>query len=77
MEASFLEIYNEQVRDLLGQPGKDKTHEIKSGTGDIVVTNLSSVTVTQPRQVLLINMKLKSGEIRGYMFIHILNVIRS
>ena len=56
MEASFLEIYNEQVRDLLGQPGKDKTHEIKSGTGDIVVTNLTSVTVTQPRQVLLINM---------------------
>ena len=62
MEASFLEIYNEQVRDLLGQPGKDKTHEIKSGTGDIVVTNLTSVTVTQPRQVLLVNMKLESGK---------------
>ena len=77
MEASFLEIYNEQVRDLLGQPGKDKTHEIKSGSGDIVVTNLTSVTVTQPRQVLLIYMKLKSGKTLGSMFIYLVSVIRS
>lgn len=60
MEASFLEIYNETIRDLLGNPGKDEKYEIKSASGEIVVTNLTIVTVTQPRQVTWV----KSTQIR-------------
>lgn len=38
IEASFLEIYNEQIRDLLG-PGNG-SHEIRVVNNEIVVTNL-------------------------------------
>ena len=38
IEASFLEIYNEQIRDLLGN-GK-ATHDIKMVNNEITVTNL-------------------------------------
>ncbi|XP_038047913.1 carboxy-terminal kinesin 2-like isoform X2 [Patiria miniata] len=52
MEASFLEIYNETVRDLLG--AGDKKCEIKmadaKGT-DVEVTNSTTVTVTSEGQV--------------------------
>lgn len=51
MEASFLEIYNETIRDLLGNPGKEEKHEIKTASGEVVITNLTIVPVTQPRQV--------------------------
>ena len=47
MEASFLEIYNETIRDLLGNPGKEEKYEIKTASGDVVVTNLTIVPVTK------------------------------
>ena len=38
IEASFLEIYNEQIRDLLGPA--NGTHEIRIVNNEVVVTNL-------------------------------------
>ena len=38
IEASFLEIYNEQIRDLLGPSGL--VHEIRIINNEVVVTNL-------------------------------------
>ena len=38
IEASFLEIYNEQIRDLLGPSGQ--THEIRVINNEVTVTNL-------------------------------------
>ena len=38
IEASFLEIYNEQIRDLLGPSGQ--VHEIRVINGEVTVTNL-------------------------------------
>ncbi|KAK3103476.1 hypothetical protein FSP39_019513 [Pinctada imbricata] len=50
-EASFLEIYNETVRDLLGN-GKDNIkHELKTAGQEVVVTNLTMVKVTMEREV--------------------------
>ena len=57
LEASFLEIYNETIRDLLGTNSNTK-HEIKQVTtnngkqaNDVLVTNLRTVAVTSPDQV--------------------------
>ncbi|XP_046864741.1 carboxy-terminal kinesin 2-like [Xenia sp. Carnegie-2017] len=56
IQASFLEIYNETIRDLLGNP--DSKHEIKQVTtnngkqvNDVFVTNLKAVAVTSSDQV--------------------------
>lgn len=38
IEASFLEIYNEQIRDLLGSSGGN--HEIRVVNNETIVTNL-------------------------------------
>ena len=38
IDASFLEIYNEQIRDLLGPSGL--VHEIRIINNEVVVTNL-------------------------------------
>lgn len=51
MEASFLEIYNESIKDLLGMPSKDAKYEIKTASGEVVVSNLTVVNVTHPQQV--------------------------
>ena len=40
IEASFLEIYNEQIRDLLGPGGN---HEIRVVNNETIVTNLKVV----------------------------------
>ena len=58
MEASFVEIYNDTLKDLLGQPGKEIKHDIKIASGNVVVTNLTTITVTQPRQVLVVDLLL-------------------
>ena len=56
-EASFLEIYNENIRDLLGPSGQkdDVKHEIKMVSAkkgaDVSVTNLTSIEVTNYDQV--------------------------
>ncbi|XP_046864752.1 carboxy-terminal kinesin 2-like, partial [Xenia sp. Carnegie-2017] len=56
IQASFLEIYTETIRDLLGNP--DSKHEIKQVTtnngkqvNDVFVTNLKAVAVTSSDQV--------------------------
>ena len=58
MESSFLEIYNETIRDLLATADPNVKHEIKqivTNTGkqasDVYVTNLKTVTVKSPNQV--------------------------
>ena len=57
MEASFLEIYNETIRDLLSTDANIK-HEIKQvainngkQANDVVVTNLKTVAVQSSDQV--------------------------
>ncbi|KAF0976621.1 hypothetical protein FDP41_004520 [Naegleria fowleri] len=51
--ASFLEIYNETIRDLLDSTNKDNLkYEIKHGKdGSTTVTGLKYVTVNRPQQV--------------------------
>ncbi|KAI9004673.1 P-loop containing nucleoside triphosphate hydrolase protein [Gaertneriomyces semiglobifer] len=53
MEAQFLEIYNESIRDLLGKGSEDKKHDIKHhpATGKTSVTDVNTVNVTTPREV--------------------------
>jgi kinesin family protein C1 len=60
LEASFLEIYNETLRDLLGEGHDDQKHDIKlagPSSNEVVVTNLTMVNVTTQKQVhsLLMN----------------------
>ena len=42
IEASFLEIYNETIRDLLGN-GAAASHEIRMQNNEVVVTNLKVI----------------------------------
>jgi len=58
MEASFLEIYNETIKDLLGSGDVNVKHEIKlvnpNNTGsacEVMVTNVKTVIVTSETQV--------------------------
>ena len=59
MEASFLEIYNESLRDLLGSGDASLKHDIKlvnggsgaSGACEVMVTNVKTVVVTSEDQV--------------------------
>lgn len=58
MEASFLEIYNETIKDLLGSGDVNVKHEIKlvnpNNTGsacEVMVTNVKTVNVTSETQV--------------------------
>lgn len=58
IEASFLEIYNETIKDLLGSGDANTKHEIKlvnpSSTGgacEVTVTNVKTVNVTSETQV--------------------------
>jgi kinesin family protein C1 len=50
-EGSFLEIYNETIRDLLGNQEGAK-HEIKIANNDVTVTNLTTVQITSEDQVI-------------------------
>lgn len=59
MEASFLEIYNENIRDLLGSDDTLK-YEIKmvnngktNSDSEVTVTNLKVVPVDNEKQVYL------------------------
>jgi len=49
IEASFLEIYNEQIRDLLGKGGE--TYDLRLVNNEVTVTNLKVEEVTNDRQV--------------------------
>lgn len=58
MKASFLEIYNETIRDLLGSGDPKIKHEIKltssngqGSTNDVIVTNIKTEIVTTQEQV--------------------------
>ena len=51
---SFLEIYNEVIRDLLGSGKDDGKHDIRlvaAGSSEIYVTDLTNVTVSNKEQV--------------------------
>ncbi|OIR58820.1 MAG: kinesin-like protein [Amphiamblys sp. WSBS2006] len=45
IEASFLEIYNESIRDLLSNSNTEEKHEIKHAGGNTAVTNLTTAAV--------------------------------
>nr|XP_006822195.1 PREDICTED: kinesin-like protein klpA-like [Saccoglossus kowalevskii] len=54
MEACFLEIYNETIRDLLGPANSKEKHEIKlsgSKSSEVEVTNLTVVSLSNERQI--------------------------
>ena len=56
MSASFLEIYNETIRDLLSSSASSSSssHEIKidpDRPGQVYVTNLTPLPVTSEKQV--------------------------
>lgn len=51
---SFLEIYNEVIRDLLGSGKDDAKHEIRlvsAGSSEVYVTDLTTVSVNNKEQV--------------------------
>ncbi|XP_052248823.1 carboxy-terminal kinesin 2-like [Dreissena polymorpha] len=51
-EASFLEIYNESIRDLLGNHSGDVKHDIKVTNGsEVMVTNLTTQAITSEAQI--------------------------
>ena len=57
MSASFLEIYNETLRDLLSSSTSTLSHDIKMDperAGQIYVTNLTPVQVTSEKQVSIL-----------------------
>ncbi|UYV80295.1 KIFC1 [Cordylochernes scorpioides] len=54
LDASFLEIYNETIRDLLASPNSQAKCDIKMVQGrkdEVYVTNLTHVTITSQDQV--------------------------
>ena len=54
MEASFIEIYNETLRDLLVCGKRDLKHEIRmdpKNQGKVYVTNITPVLITSEQQV--------------------------
>lgn len=51
MEGSFLEIYNETLRDLLGD-GQSKKHEIKHVQSKTTVTDLTVAPLSSPEEVI-------------------------
>mmetsp|Transcript_5395 Transcript_5395/g.11884 ORF Transcript_5395/g.11884 Transcript_5395/m.11884 type:complete len:815 (-) Transcript_5395:535-2979(-) len=55
MQASMLEIYNEEYKDLLGRKGKQadaKKHQVlHNADGSTTVTDITTVDVTQPARV--------------------------
>jgi len=53
---SFLEIYNEVIRDLLGSGKDDVKHEIRlvaAGSCEVYVTDLTTVPVNNEQQVCI------------------------
>ena len=53
---TYLEIYNETIRDLLGSGKDDVRHEIRllsSNGSEVYVTNLTAVNVENEKQVKL------------------------
>jgi len=53
---SFLEIYNEVIRDLLGSGKDDCKHEIRlvaAGSSEVYVTDLTTVSVCNKEQVCI------------------------
>ena len=56
MEASFIEIYNETLHDLLAAGKRDLKHEIRidpKNEGEVYVTNITPVLITSEQQVCL------------------------
>lgn len=53
MTASFMEIYNESIRDLLSLDGNEQKHDIRllKAENDVEISNMTVVTVTGEAQV--------------------------
>jgi kinesin family protein C1 len=57
MEASFIEIYNETLHDLLAVGKRDLKHDIRidpKNQGEVYVTNITPVLITSEQQVCLL-----------------------
>ncbi len=67
MEASFLEIYNETIRDLLGNGDLNKKHEIKHNIQNLTssVTDLTVLTVTNEQKVFSLLKKASENRAVG------------
>ena len=70
MEASFLEIYNESLRDLLSSSAPSDTTKLEikmdpKSPGEIYVTNLTPTVVTSEAQVQY-NMHILSISLEGW-----------
>lgn len=53
-QGQFLEIYNETIRDLLGEKDNNQKHEVKlagPNTTEVIVTNLKTLPLEQENKV--------------------------
>ena len=72
MSASFLEIYNETLRDLLSLSSNGSSapsHEIKidpERPGQVYVTNLTPVPVTSEKQVMKYTIRVRTLETNAF-----------
>jgi hypothetical protein len=60
MEASFIEIYNETLHDLLAVGKRDLKHDIRidpKNQGEVYVTNITPVLITSEQQTLQPNVE--------------------
>lgn len=67
-EASFLEIYNETIRDLLGNGKEEVKHDIKmvaANSTEVVVTNVTLTKVDKQEQVSSIQIYVLKCEIQN------------
>ncbi len=68
-EASFLEIYNETIRDLLGNGKEEVKHDIKmvaANSTEVVVTNVTLTKVDKQEQVSSIQIYVLKCEIQNW-----------
>ncbi|EPZ36202.1 kinesin-domain-containing protein [Rozella allomycis CSF55] len=64
MEATYVEIYNENIRDLLGN-GEEKKHDIRHSNGKTIITDITTIQVKDAKQVLSLIEKARKNRAVG------------